>query len=143
MSSNVKWGGVKITYINYYGRKYGDDKMVFWQDADLFVFPTHYSNECFPLVNLEAMSYKLPVVSTNVGGIPDEVENGRNGLIVDPNNPSSLASAICHLLNDTTLRQKMGNESYQRFKNMFTENIFEKTLTGIIEHEIGGDSDSC
>lgn len=40
-------------------------------------------NECFPLVILEAMEYKLPVISTNEGGIPDIVKDGENGLICE------------------------------------------------------------
>lgn len=40
-------------------------------------------NECFPLVILEAMEYKLPAISTNEGGIPDMVKDGENGLICE------------------------------------------------------------
>lgn len=63
-------------------------------------------NECFPLVILEAMEYKLPVISTNEGGIPDIVKDGENGLICEKQNPYSLADCIAKLLDDEELRVK-------------------------------------
>lgn len=55
--------------VTYVGRKVREEKEAFFRQADIFVFPTYY--ETFGLVNLEAMEYKLPVISTNEGGIPD------------------------------------------------------------------------
>ena len=76
----------------YAGRKVGEEKNTFFQQADIFILPT--MNECFPLVILEAMEYKLPVISTNEGGIPDIVKDGENGLICEKQNPSHLASKM-------------------------------------------------
>ena len=47
-------------YVTYLGKKYGDDKYEIFQSSDIFVFPTFYHNECFPLVLLEAMMFGLP-----------------------------------------------------------------------------------
>ena len=63
--------------VTYVGRKVREEKEAFFRQADIFVFPTYY--ETFGLVNLEAMEYKLPVISTNEGGIPDIVKDGENG----------------------------------------------------------------
>ena len=52
----------------------------FLQTADIFVFPTFYFNECFPLVIIEAMMNGLPVISTDEGGIRDEVKDGKMDL---------------------------------------------------------------
>ena len=65
-----------------HGKQYGSDKVKFFNDADVFVFPTYYHNECFPLVLLEAMQYGLAVISTNEGGIGDIGEEGKTGLLV-------------------------------------------------------------
>ena len=91
--------------VTYVGRKVREEKEAFFRQADIFVFPTYY--ETFGLVNLEAMEYKLPVISTNEGGIPDIVKDGENGLICEKQNPVSLADCIAKLLDDEELRVKM------------------------------------
>ncbi|HNW60633.1 MAG TPA: glycosyltransferase family 4 protein [bacterium] len=63
--------------------------------------------EVFPLVLLEGYAAGLPVVSTTVGGIPDFVQEGENGLLVAPGDQEALAAALLRLLNDPPLRQKM------------------------------------
>lgn len=92
--------------VTYVGRKVREEKEAFFRQADIFVFPTYY--ETFGLVNLEAMEYKLPVISTNEGGIPDIVKDGENGLICEKQNPVSLADCIAKLLDDEELRVKNG-----------------------------------
>ena len=62
----------------------------------------------FGLVNLEAMEYALPVVSTNEGGIPDVVINGQTGYTVDKNNPKALADALERLFRNPELGVLMG-----------------------------------
>lgn len=112
----------------YDGRKYGEEKEKFFNIADVFVFPTYYSGETFGLVNLEAMEHKIPIVATNVGGIPDVVKNGKNGLISEQKNPISLADCIAELLDDKTLREKMGEDGYKKYKENFTVKAFEKRM---------------
>ena len=112
----------------YRGRKYGADKNVFWKNTDIFVFPTFYSNETFGLVNLEAMEYSLPVISTNEGGIPDVVINGETGYTVEKNNPEVLADAIELLFKNPKLRIQMGQAGRKRFEALFTEVTFEQRM---------------
>lgn len=116
----------------YAGKKYGDEKKVYFENADIFVFPTFYHNETFGLVNLEAMEYKLPVVSTNEGGIPDVVVHGENGLICERKNPVALADAVESLLKDKGLRIRMGECGYKKFKSEFKLSIFEKRIVEIL-----------
>lgn len=115
----------------YHGRKYGGEKDAYFKQADIFAFPTFYGNETFGLVNLEAMDYKLPIVTTNIGGIPDIVTNGENGFVNDPEDADSLAESLCTLLGDASLRQKMGEAGYQKFKAKFTEMCFENNIKEI------------
>lgn len=119
----------------YHGRKYGEEKRHVYEETDIFVFPTFYHNECFPLVLLEAMEYKLPVVTTNEGGIPDVVNDGENGFIVEKRNPLSLADCIAVLINDKCLREKMGEDGYRKFKEHFTLKHFEENLVEILNSE--------
>lgn len=116
----------------YHGRKYGKDKEDFLQMADMLVFPTYYFNECFPLVLLEAMMYGLPVISTDEGGIRDEVKDGKNGFVVKPHDAIALADAIQRLLDDKDARQTMGAEGRRMFKEQFTMECFENNIKGIL-----------
>lgn len=117
----------------YQGRKYGADKYAFLEKADAFVFPTFYHNECFPLVCLEAMEYKLPIISTDEGGIPDVVKDGENGLICKKNDICSLVKCMERLLDNKTLRMKMGEDGYRKFKASFTLQAFEKKFAEGLE----------
>lgn len=109
----------------YAGSKYGEAKAACFEQTDIFVFPTFYHNESFPLVNLEAMQYKLPVISTDEGGIRDIVEDGVTGFIVPKENAAALAEKIAILVDDGELRRKMGEAGYKRYKELFTLPIFE------------------
>ena len=118
------------------GKKYGEEKKGYFEKADLFVFPTFYHNEAFPLVNIEAMEYKLPIVTTDEGGIPDMVANGENGLICERKNSVALADAIETLLKDNALRIKMGECGYKKFKSEYTLDVFERRFVEIMKEVI-------
>ena len=120
--------------VTYVGRKVREEKEAFFRQADIFVFPTYY--ETFGLVNLEAMEYKLPVISTNEGGIPDIVKDGENGLICEKQNPVSLADCIAKLLDDEELRVKMGNAGYDKFCREFTLDKFENRMRDILNQNL-------
>lgn len=122
----------------YQGRKYGNEKNAFFEKADAFVFPTYYPNETFGLVNLEAMEWKLPIVSTDEGGIPDVVKNGENGLICKKKNADSLADCMEQLLNSEDLRIKMGEDGYKKFKQFFTLSSFESNCVQVLTNVISG-----
>ena len=122
----------------YKGKKYDEEKSRAFEKADIFTFPTFYPNETFGLVNLEAMEHKLPVVSTNEGGIVDVIKNGENGLIAEKENPLSLADCIEKLLDAKQLREKMGEDGYHKFKADFTLNAFENKLFESINKSLSG-----
>ena len=122
----------------YDGKKYGAGKAEFFEKADIFTFPTFYENETFGLVNLEAMEHKLPLVSTNEGGIPDVVKDGENGLISEKRNPDSLARCIAKLLDSKELREKMGEDGYRKFKKKFTLEAFENQFVEGLWQGLGG-----
>jgi len=73
--------------------------------SDIFVLASSVEN--FPHVILEAMAAGLPVVATRVGGVPEIVQHGMNGLLIEPNKPTSLREAIQGLLADTKLRERI------------------------------------
>ena len=105
---------------------------MFWRNADIFVFPTYYSNECFPLVLLEAMQHGVACVSTNEGGIPDVIKDGENGLICRKQDAQSLSDCIGRLLDEKELREKMGEDGYRKFRKRFTLQAFEDNMCRIL-----------
>lgn len=119
-----------------HGKKYGAEKQQLLQQADVFVFPTFYHNECFPLVLLEAMQCSLPVVSTFEGGIPDIVKDGETGFLVQQKNADDLAKKMKVLIQTPSLRKTMGKAALKRFEENFTLDIFEKKLAAILQEVI-------
>ena len=83
----------KIVFTGYYP----DKKLPkLYQIADVFAFSTFYEHH--PFAVLEALSTGLPVVTTTVGGIPETIDNGRNGFLVEPFNERQFADRILYLL---------------------------------------------
>ena len=117
----------------YHGRKYGKDKEAFFCSTDVFVFPTFYHNECFPLVLLEAMEHGLPCISTTEGGIPGIIEDGQTGYLVPKHDAQALAEKMQILLSDTDLRCSMGKNGRDKLEREFTLDRFEKRMCGILE----------
>lgn len=129
-ADEVSKRGLNQTVI-YHGRKYGIEKEKIYDKTDIFILPTE--NETFGLVILEAMAHKIPVITTDEGGIPDVIIDGRNGLIAEKRNPESLANCIITLLNNPELRHNMGEDGYMRLLNKFTEEKFEETMLKCIQ----------
>lgn len=76
-----------------------------------------------------AYGFKKPVVITNVGAMPEIVDDGVTGFIVPPKNPEALADAIVKLLKDEKLRKQMGENAYKKLKtDLSWDNIAEKTI---------------
>ena len=115
------------------GPKYGEEKNDFLRNSDVFVFPTYYHNECFPLVLLEAMSYGKACISTNIAGIPSIIDDQKTGVLIKPNDSIELANSIEFLLKDSELRKKMGKEGRKKFEREFTLECFEKRFVEIIK----------
>jgi glycosyltransferase involved in cell wall biosynthesis len=83
--------------------------------ADALIFPTH--SDTWGLVVNEAMSSGIPVIATSVAGcVSDLVQDGWNGFVVPPRDPSHLAAAMARLTGDPTLRIEMGSRGRERVK---------------------------
>lgn len=85
--------------------------------GDLFVLPSW--KEGLPYAVLEAMSAGLAIVATNVGGVPDLIEDGVSGLLVPPKNPHALADAIAVLLRDPSRRRALGAHAARRVQERY------------------------
>lgn len=76
--------------------------------------------EAFGLVLLEAMSRKVPVLASRLGGIPEIVQDGVTGLLVDPEDTMRIAESVCRLVSDEGLRRQLGANGYARWESEFT-----------------------
>ena len=129
--SEVEKNGLQ-QHVFAHGGKYGAEKGQFFHDSDIFIFPTYYHNETFGLVNLEAMQFSLPVISTTEGGISEVVSDGNTGFLVPQRNVTALARKIETLVNDAELRHKMGEAGKERYYSYFTIAKFEERLVNIL-----------
>ena len=99
--------------------------------ADIFVMPSVYDN--FPNAVLEAMACELPVVATNVGGIPMQVEHGENGFLIESSNVQQFKDAIITLLDDESLAKEMGKRNRKEVKEKYNWMKSAKKLKGVYE----------
>ena len=86
--------------------------------SDVLVLPSE--DESLPLVILEAMSSRLPVIATDVGGISEAVDDGRTGILVSPRDTEGLADAIVEVLGDQERARAMGLEGRRKVEAEFS-----------------------
>ncbi|MDP1623928.1 MAG: glycosyltransferase family 4 protein [Bacteroidales bacterium] len=106
-------------------------KVDLYSDADIYVFPTHFDS--FGLVLLEAMQFGLPIITTNVGAIPEIIIDGVNGIIVEKGHPERIAEEIIKLLKDPMLRQEMKKTNLAAFEAKFTTEKFSDRMVDFFD----------
>lgn len=87
-------------------------------EAAVFILPSYA--EGMPMAVLEAMSCGLPVISTPVGGIPQLIQNGRNGILVEAGDIDAIAAAVLRLVSDTVLREELGTAARATIETRFS-----------------------
>jgi glycosyltransferase involved in cell wall biosynthesis len=126
--------GDKEAYVNIL-KKYGIDKKHYsflgyidykllpamYSQAYCYMLPTLYEN--FPIRMLEAMSSGAPVVASNICGIPEAVNNGKNGILIKPKDSKAIAEAVIGMLSDERKTRIMGNQAREDVINKFTWDI--------------------
>ncbi len=99
---------------DFLGRR--DDALRIMAGADVFVLPSH--QEGLPVALMEAMSVGLPVVASAIGGVPDIVTDGVEGLLVTPGRADELAQAIGRVTRDEPLRARLGRGASARSESL-------------------------
>jgi glycosyltransferase involved in cell wall biosynthesis len=109
-----------VQQVHFLGVLQGAAKGAAFARADVLCLPTHYESETFPTVLLEAMSFALPVVATRWRGIPDIVDPGTNGYLIDIRDASAIAQRLEELHVDPRLRHRLGQAGREKFLREFT-----------------------
>ncbi len=90
----------------------------YYQQASIFCMPTY--REPFGIVFIEAMAARLPIVATRVGAIPDFIEEGRNGLLVEPGDIKGIADALLRLISDPSMARRFGQRSFEIIEDRYS-----------------------
>jgi glycosyltransferase involved in cell wall biosynthesis len=108
-------------FVEYKGWVTGQEKEKLFQQADIFVLPSYY--EGVPVSILEAMRFGKPIISTFVGGITEIVEQGINGLLIQPGDHAALFNSLLFYIQDPGNIRIHGKQSLLKIKNHYPEAI--------------------
>jgi rhamnosyl/mannosyltransferase len=107
--------------VEFLGHVSDQDLVAYYHACDVFVLPSITNAEMFGVVQLEAMSCRKPVISTNLPtGVSWVNQHGKTGYVVSPGNAEELAQCIQHLINNPQLREEMGEAGRMRVEQHFT-----------------------
>ena len=103
-------------------------RSLYYKSADIFCLPSTMSTECYPLAILEAIASGVPVVTSDIGGIPDIIENNVNGLLVPPADAEKLEDNLNLLLQNPEIGEKFSENALKGIKKYSWKNIATETL---------------
>jgi glycosyltransferase involved in cell wall biosynthesis len=106
----------------------GEEKIGLFRLADLFIYPSYH--EGMPMAVMEAMACGLPIIATQVGGLPDLVCPGFNGLLVPAGQPDQLADAVHELVANPGIRYSMRVNSFRLAQENFD---IEKLVSRLLD----------
>ena len=101
--------------VSMLGRRRAQEGLERWE-----VFVLASRQDAFPLASLEAMAAGVPVIATEVGGLPEQIEHLKTGVLVAPESPSALADWIVRLHEDGGLRKRLAHAAARRVREQFT-----------------------
>ncbi len=118
-------------FVTFLGSKYDKEKHKIIKSTDVLVYPT--LNDVWGLVILEAMQYGIPVIASREGAIPEIVDDGITGFLVDKNSPEQIVEKLEVLRKDVLLRKKMGMNAQAKFLEKYTLDIFENRMKEVFD----------
>jgi glycosyltransferase involved in cell wall biosynthesis len=106
----------------------------YYQAADLYIHAARA--DTFPNTILEALACGIPVIATAVGGIPEQIHEGKTGFLTPLGDASAMAGAIWRLLEDPDLRKKMGDAAIREVNEKFSLDLQVKRFLSWYEEII-------
>jgi glycosyltransferase involved in cell wall biosynthesis len=123
--------GTRIQFLGEQGRA---EVAKLLHGCEVFVLPSR--SEPFGIAILEALACGKPVVATTAGGIPEIIENRKNGLLVEPDDPNALAEALMTVIKDPALRLAIASNGYatvrKRFPSENTGSAYEAIFADLL-----------
>jgi glycosyltransferase involved in cell wall biosynthesis len=122
----------RVRFLGYV--PHGSELFRLYRNADIFVLPS--LTEGLPNALMEAMAHSLPVVASEVGGVPGAVRHGIEGILVEPGHPDLLADAISKLADDLDQVNEMRRAAFSRAQQFTAEALAERSRQ-LIEETFG------
>ena len=114
-------------HVQFVGWVENKDLITYYEKASIVVVPSAWA-EAFGLVTLEAMSAGRPVIGTRVGGIPEVIDDGVNGYLVEPKNPEQIAEKALKLLSEEELLKELGRNARKKAETFSIEKYVENLI---------------
>jgi len=111
-------------HVEFVGKVLNEEIPEYMTASDIFVLPS--LSESFSITNLEAMASGLPVVVSKVGGLPEIINDGVNGFLVEPGNAKQISEKVLLLLGDHELRETISNNNKENIKKYSWETVVDR-----------------
>jgi glycosyltransferase involved in cell wall biosynthesis len=130
------WNNDAVGHVEYVGLLSRDEMLEFYSRARFVVVPSRWYEMC-PLVILEAMSLGLPVVASDIGGLPELVEHDETGLLFREGDADDLAKQMQRLWSDSALRSRLGAAARRKAQVSYSPDAHFTALTDLYQRIIG------
>ncbi len=118
-------------YVQLIGFMSHEDIASLYDTTQISVVPSLY--ESFSFTVAQAMMRGIPVIASRVGGIPETLDHGRCGVLVEPNDPQALADAIIDLAQDATKREQLGQAAREHALTHYSSDVVAKRILQVYE----------
>jgi glycosyltransferase involved in cell wall biosynthesis len=115
-----------LDIVKFTGRITSEDAPLYYNSCDIFCVPARY--EGFGRVYVEAMAAKKPVITTNVGGIPEVVDDQNTGILVESKSPTDLSDKISYLLENPDFATDLGENGYKKAIKQYDQTVVSKLM---------------
>lgn len=122
--------------IIFKGKLSDADLIKSYQESDCLILPSINSNEAFGIVVIEAMACANMIIASDLPGLRSVFENGKQGLLVEPNNIEDLRNKITTVIQDKNLRQRMSLAARDLAERKYDEKLMKKNLKQVIQDVI-------
>ncbi len=113
----------------------GETKAQLLNNADVLVLPSY--NEVLPMSILEALAYRVPVVASRIGGIPDAISDGVEGFLVEVGDINAISESILKIISDSEARKVMRVNARNKAESLFDDKVIVAKISKLYK-ELGG-----